>query len=118
MDNEFKSDLNSSEAITKAIENVKVNLALSSETLEEIIGVDPNSAAPITNDSQYFECVELLIRVYRSIYAMTGGNGEAMRHWLNTPNYDFLDQAPIDRMKCRAGLVEAVNYLDGFPGRN
>lgn len=71
-------------------------------------GIDPASKSG--------ELALLFIRVYRSIYALTGGDSEAMTHWLNTPN-DYFHAIPRELIQSTEGLVRVVHYLDAMRGR-
>jgi len=71
-------------------------------------GIDP--------DSKSGELALLFVRLYRSVYALTGGDTEAMAHWLNTPNRYF-DDAPRALIQSTEGLVRVVHYLDAMRGR-
>ena len=71
-------------------------------------GIDPASKSG--------ELALLFIRLYRSVYALTGGEREAMAHWLNTPNHYFED-TPRQMIQSTEGLVRVVHYLDAMRGR-
>lgn len=58
----------------------------------------------------------LLIRVYRSLFALNGGNQEAIRHWLTTNNR-HIQAVPLEAMKTVLGLSRVVNYLDAIRGK-
>ncbi|BEH14754.1 MULTISPECIES: MbcA/ParS/Xre antitoxin family protein [Marinobacter] len=71
-------------------------------------GIDPDSKAG--------ELALLFVRLYRSVYALTGGDNQAMAHWLNTPNNYFQD-TPRDMIQSTEGLVRVIHYLDAMRGR-
>lgn len=108
--------------VAKALLNVKDELGLSSETLGRIIGTDASTISRIRKkgdmqDNKSLEAALLLIRVYRSLYAMVGGSIPAMKHWLTTGNLDFNGDCPLECMKSLTGLVEVVQYLDAMRGQ-
>ncbi|MBD2859547.1 DUF2384 domain-containing protein [Spongiibacter sp. KMU-158] len=105
----------------KALINAKEALGLSGEIIGQIIGADASTVSRIARrgdmaDNKSLEAAVLLIRIYRSLYALRGGNVDAMKHWLNTPNLDFNEEAPLNVMKRWVGLVDVVQYLDAMRG--
>jgi uncharacterized protein (DUF2384 family) len=115
------AELKKTQVVAKALINVKEELSLSSETIGRIIGADASTVSRINKnkdmqENKSFEAALLLIRIYRSLYAMLGGSQRAMHHWLNTGNRDFNGKSPIELMKSLVGLVEVVQYLDAMRG--
>jgi hypothetical protein len=113
---------NENQVLAIALENLKEVLNLSSEDLGKIIGVHRNTVTrilkkgEITPVSKEGELSLLLIRVYRSLFALNGGNIEAIRHWLLTKNR-HIQAVPLDAMKTVLGLSRVVNYLDAIRGK-
>jgi uncharacterized protein (DUF2384 family) len=64
-----------------------------------------------------YELALLLIRIYRALYAILGGNAEQIRHWVKTPNRHLQEQAPIEHMQTVQGIGLVVRYLDAMRGR-
>ncbi|WP_116364116.1 XRE family transcriptional regulator [Parahaliea mediterranea] len=58
-----------------------------------------------------------LVRVYRSLYAIVGGNREQMQHWMRTPNHHLRNEAPANLVTRYEGLALVNHYLDGMRGR-
>lgn len=50
----------------------------------------------------------LLIRCYRSLYVLVGGEAQAMRHWMRTENLDT-GGIPQDQVRSVQGLIR-VRY--------
>ena len=91
------------------------------EILGNIIGVDSSTVSRIIkrtdmSHKKAFEASILLIRIYRSLFAILGGNQEAMKHWLNTEN-THLGGKPIQRLQEWIGLSDTVHYLDAMRGK-
>lgn len=105
-----------------ALNNLKDILHLSNEDICQIIGVHRNTLSrslknkEINAQSKEGELSLLLIRVYRSLFALNGGNIEAMKHWLKT-NSRHIQGIPLDTMKTVLGLSRVVNYLDAIRGK-
>ena len=109
------------EVVAKALVNTKNELELSNEVVGNIIGVNASTMSRIVKNGQIknaktLEASLLLIRVYRSLYAILGGSREAMRHWLTTQN-SHLNGTPILQLQEMVGLVNVVQYLDAMRGR-
>lgn len=58
-----------------------------------------------------------LIRVYRALFAILGGDREQMRHWMRTPNRHLNGQLPAALAANYQGLAELNVYLDAMRGR-
>ncbi len=71
-------------------------------------GIDPHDKAG--------ELALLLIRLYRSLFVLVGGEGEAMRHWMRTANH-HTGGIPAEQVHTIASLVELVGYLDAMRGK-
>ena len=105
-----------------ALCNLKDILNLSNDDLGEIIGVHRNTVGrflkkgEIDPASKEGELSLLLIRVYRSLFALNGGNRDAIRHWLTTANH-HVQGVPLEIMKTILGLSRVVNYLDAIRGK-
>lgn len=118
----IKSKPNESYVLAVALENLKEILDLSSDDLGKIIGVHRNTITrllkkrEIDPKSKEGEFSLLLIRIYRSLFALNGGNKEAMKHWLTTNNRHIQD-IPLESMKTVLGLSKVVNYLDAIRGK-
>ncbi|WP_029408406.1 MbcA/ParS/Xre antitoxin family protein [Thiomicrorhabdus sp. Milos-T2] len=109
------------QVVAKALMNVKEEFSISNEVVGGIIGADASTVFRIgkkgdMKENKSYEAALLLIRVYRSLYALFGGSKKAMYHWLNTENQDFQKQKPVSIMASWIGLVEVVQYLDEMRG--
>jgi hypothetical protein len=58
----------------------------------------------------------LLIRCYRSLFAMVGGDEAAMKHWMATENR-HTGGIPRRQIEDVQGLTSVVNYLDAIRGK-
>ena len=61
--------------------------------------------------SKPFELAALLVRTFRSLDAITGGDEAVARRWLQAPN-TALAARPVERMAQVQGLVDVTTYLD------
>ena len=110
------------EVLSKALLNSKEHLGLTNTELGEIIGKDRTYFTRLRNhhvlepDSKEGELALHIIRIYRSLYALEGGDIEAMEEWLNAPN-KHLNGTPKELLKNIQGLVQVVEYLDAMRGK-
>ena len=111
-----------SQVLATALDNLRELLNISLNDISEIIGVHRNTLRNALNNkhievkSKEGELSLLLIRIYRSLFALNGGNVDAMKHWLRTNNR-HIQGIPLDTMKTVLGLSKVVNYLDAIRGK-
>jgi transcriptional regulator with XRE-family HTH domain len=110
--------------LAKALLRAGAQLGLNQRALAGIIGASPATFSRIANGSRaleagskHWELAAMLVRVYRALSAITGGNVEAMRAWLHAHNR-AIGAAPGERLQTVQGLVHVLAYLDAARGRN
>jgi transcriptional regulator with XRE-family HTH domain len=104
--------------ITKAVLRAAERLELSNKELARIIGVSESTisrmsagAHTLSPEQKPFELALLLVRLYRSLDSIVGGDAMVARAWLRADN-SALGSAPLEQMLSIAGLVETIAYLD------
>lgn len=104
--------------VTKAVLRAAEALGLSARRLAQIIGTSEPTISRMRNgnyildaDGKPFELSVLLIRAFRSLDAIAGGDAAVIRGWMVGEN-SALGGRPIDRIASIAGLVEVLAYLD------
>ena len=107
--------------LAKALLNTREQLGLTQQELADIIGVHRTAISRWADGglrvhSKTGELALLLVRVYRSLFALFGGNLPDMRHFLRTDNR-HLDAPPLSLMMQVQGLVRVVEYLDAIRGK-
>ena len=107
--------------LAKALLNTREQLGLTQQELAEIIGVHRTAISRwaeggLRVHSKTGELALLLVRVYRSLFALFGGNLADMQHFLRTDNR-HLDAPPLSLMVQVQGLVRVVEYLDAIRGK-
>lgn len=118
----IQSKPSENQVLATALANLKDILHISINDMSEIIGVHRNTLRNALNNkkietkSKEGECSLLLIRIYRSLFALNGGNVDAMNHWLRTNNR-HIQGIPLETMKTVLGLSRVVNYLDAIRGK-
>lgn len=111
--------LDAAEVLKKAFLNAGKSLGLSQSQLAAIVGKDRStlSRGKLEPESKSGELALLLIRCYRSLYALMGGDTEQMRHWIHTANL-HTGGVPAEQVGTVQGLMEVVLYLDAIRGKN
>jgi transcriptional regulator with XRE-family HTH domain len=104
--------------LTKAVVRAADRLGLSGRQLAEIVGVSEATVSRwkrgeslLEQGSKPFELAALLVRTFRSLDAITGGDEAVARRWLIAPN-SALAARPVERMAQVQGLVDVTTYLD------
>ncbi len=110
--------------LTQAVAETARRLKLKTTELTAIIGVSQPTASRLLNGK--FELAEggkswelgaHLVRLYRSLSSMVGGNDELARAWLRSANQAFGGRVPVDEIRSVEGLVHACDYLDAHRAR-
>ena len=106
------------ETLTKAFLNAGKALGLTQDDLGAIVGRDRTvfRRKGIDPASKAGELALLLVRVYRGLYALVGGEEENLKHWMHTENR-HTGGVPVEQVKSVAGLVRIVEYLDAIRGK-
>lgn len=101
--------------IARAVTRAAAALGLKQAELGAIIGTSPSQVskmkdgAPVSGKPS--ELALYLIRVFRSLDAITGGDSRSMQAWMRNANTD-LNGVPAELLKSAAGLVTVMTYLD------
>lgn len=105
------------ETLAKALDRAGEELGLSRTEVSELIGRSRKVLERgIEPGTKHGELAVLVVRVYRNLYTLFGGDQKAMRHWLHSANED-LGGPPIEMVRTVQGLVEVVSYLDAMRGK-
>ncbi len=104
--------------LTRAVLRAADRLGLRGAELARIIGVSEPTVSRmrkgnfvLREGSKEYELAALLVRLFRSLDALLGGDEAAMRDWLRAPN-TALGAAPAERIRQVEGLVDVLAYLD------
>jgi len=100
--------------LAKAVVNAGRRLGLSQDQVGAIIGRDRTTfSRGLDPESKPGELALLLIRAYRSLYALVGGDAAAMHHWMHTRN-SGTGGVPAEQMRAIPGLMRVTEYLDAM----
>lgn len=106
--------------LTKALLRAASLLDLAPTALARILGISEASVSRLANgtrsispDSKEGELALLLVRVYRSLDALVGGDDAQRRAWMHGANR-ALNGTPSELIRSAEGLVAVASYLDGM----
>ena len=103
--------------LSKALINAGKALGFSQSDVGKIIGKDRSSISRgLDPQSKSGELALLLIRCYRSLFVLVGGNSDDMKHWMHTRNL-HTGGIPAEQMTNVQGLNTVVSYLDAMRGK-
>ena len=108
--------------LSKAVLRAARALALTNADLARIIGTSEASVSrmargrPLDPGSKEGELALLLLRLFRSLDALVGGDEAQARAWLHAHNA-HVGGVPSERIHTVQGLVDVVRYLDAMRGR-
>lgn len=104
--------------LTTAYLNAGQALGLTREELGTVVGRDRTvfSRGGLDPDTKAGELALLLVRVYRALYVLVGGEAAAIRHWMETGNR-HTGGIPREQVKSVTGLVHVLEYLDAIRGK-
>lgn len=107
----------------KAVTRTATRLGLSQQDLAGILGASPATISRIAAgqrglepESKTGELALLLVRIFRSLDALVGGDDAKARAWLGAANH-ALSATPRELLSSAEGLVHVAIYLDAMRGR-
>ena len=106
------------QVLATAFLNAGKELGLSQSVLEVVIDRDRSSIrrGGINPNTKSGELALMLIRVYRSLFVLMGGESVQIKHWMKTPNI-HTGGVPADQVRGIETLVKIVRYLDAMRGK-
>lgn len=108
--------------LTTALQRAVEILGLSRAEQARILGVSASSLSRLGRSrsiepaSKEGELTLLLLRLFRSLDALLGGNAASCRAWMRAHNY-HLEATPAELIQSVAGLVRVTEYLDALRGK-
>jgi hypothetical protein len=108
--------------LAKATLSAAERLGLRNRQVALIIGTSEASVSRLQGSrgldphSKEGELALMLVRLYRSLDALVGGDDLKARAWIHAAN-DHLGGVPAERIRTVEGLVDVIQYLDAMRGR-
>ncbi len=104
--------------VTKAVVRAAERLRLSARALATVIGVSEatvsrmrHGAFSLAPATKPFELAVLVVRLFRSLDAITGGDETVAAAWLGNDN-TVLGGRPVELIQTIPGLIDVIAYLD------
>jgi hypothetical protein len=104
--------------LTKAVLRAADRLAIKNAALARILGLSGPTISRMRNGryrlergQKPFELAVLLIRLYRSLDGIVGGDDSVAAQWLTNKN-TALDGVPLELIQSVSGLANVIHYLD------
>lgn len=110
--------------LTKALIRMADWLALSRQELQALIGKSESSLCRLYTKSNAYldpeskegQLAILLLRIYRNLDALFGGNAKQAQDWLRSENKDLRGK-PVLIMQNIEGLIAVLHYLEKMTGK-
>ena len=112
----------STTVLTKAVLRASERLGMQQKDLAPVLGVSAASLSRLSHgrvirpETKEGELAVLVVRLFRSLDALVGGDEQAARRWLGADN-EHLGGVPVELIRTVAGLVRVVEYLDAMRGK-
>lgn len=110
--------LRQADVLSKATVRAAEHLGLPNTVLARVLGLSEASVSRLKNrrfdlppGSKAYELAQHLVRLFRGLDAITGGDDAASRSWMRGENL-ALRGRPIDLIQSVAGLVATLAYVD------
>lgn len=112
------ANLRPAEVLTRALVKAGKELGLTQVELGVIVGRDRTvlSRGALEPDTKSGELALLLVRAYRALFVLVGGESRQMKHWMHTNNH-HVGGVPAELVRTVSGLMRVVEYLDAIRGR-
>jgi transcriptional regulator with XRE-family HTH domain len=109
--------------LSKALCRAASYMGMSNAETAQIIGVSEPTVSRLRNGkyelrdgTKPFELAQYLVRLFRGLDAVAGGDDETTRSWLRSEN-TVLRGVPVELMKKISGLTAVVSYVDAQRAR-
>lgn len=110
-----------SRVLTAALLEVATRLAISTAELGSVIGVSPTMVLRMKRHDcglkvgdKTWELSVQVVRMYRSLFSLVGGQDEAARLWFDGAVINLGGERPRDMIRRVDGLVRVCDYLDAY----
>jgi hypothetical protein len=108
--------------VTQAVQRAADALGLNQRELGAVLGVSEAKVSRLGRETlldtgkKEFELALELLRLFRSLDALVGGDEQKARAWMHAQNH-YLGGVPAELIKSIQGLLGVVEYLDAMRGQ-
>lgn len=108
--------------LAKAVLRAAEQLGLHQAGLADVLGMHRTAisrmktAQSLDPASKQGELALLLVRLARALYALTGGDAEWIRHFMQTPNH-VTGGIPARQIATIQGLMTVLRFVDAMRGK-
>ncbi len=108
--------------LAKAALNAAAQLGLKQTELAAVLGMHRTAVSrlkrspTIDPESKQGELALLFVRLARSLFALTGGDGDWMRHFMRAPN-TATRGVPAEQIQSIEGLMAVLTFVDAMRGK-
>lgn len=119
----LKAQVDRQAVLAKALLRAQDVMGVDNQQMAGILGVNRTTltrayrSLSLDPEQNAGRLAALVLRVYRSVHTLMGGNSENIRHWISTPNHAFAGDTPLASMQSIEGLVSVAQYCDAMRGR-
>ncbi|MCG6867990.1 MAG: DUF2384 domain-containing protein [Gammaproteobacteria bacterium] len=116
------ADEDRARVLARAVHGVADHLGLTNREISAILGISESSVTRLRQGrampypGKEAEFAALLVRLYRSLDTLVGGDTRKATAWFRAPNA-HLNGIPAERIRTIEGLVDVVQYLDAMRGK-
>ncbi|MGO8994990.1 MAG: antitoxin Xre-like helix-turn-helix domain-containing protein [Polyangiaceae bacterium] len=118
-----EDDARAGAVLSRAVLRVAELLGMTQKDLGRTIGLSAASVSrlasgkgPLDPKDKSGELALLLVRIFRSLDALVGGDDTKARAWFQAQN-DHVGGIPAERVLSAEGLVHVAQYLDALRGK-
>nr|WP_298411076.1 XRE family transcriptional regulator [uncultured Halomonas sp.] len=107
--------------LAKAVLSAAEQLGLKQAQLAAVLGVHRTAISRLKHNpsldprSKQGELALLLIRLARALFALTGGDRDWIRHFMQTPN-KVTGGVPTQQIESIQGLMQVLQFVDAMRG--
>lgn len=109
--------------LANALRRAQQNIGVDNQVMASILGVNRTTltrhyqSQGLDPQQNAGRLAAIVLRIYRAVFTLMGGDAANIRHWFSTPNQAFAGQTPVAAMLSIDGLVSVAHYCDAMRGR-
>lgn len=119
---EPKAKPNPEAVLSKATLNAAGQLGLNNAELAKVLGISEPSVSRVASGHRHIDphsregqTALILVRIFRALDLLVGGDSNARTVWMNSHN-KAIAGVPKSAIQTIQGLVHTIDYLDGMKG--